>query len=73
MEPFEGRCTCGAVRYRVNAAPLIVHACHCTECQRLTGSAFALNAVVETAEVELLAGDTEAVPVTGTSIVLVAS
>lgn len=66
-DSFDGRCTCGTVRYRMKRAPLIVHACHCTECQRLTGSAFALNAIVETEAIELLAGDTEAVPVKGTS------
>ncbi|MGZ8335948.1 MAG: GFA family protein [Allosphingosinicella sp.] len=65
--PFDGRCMCGAVRYRMDAAPMIVHACHCTECRRLTGSAFALNAVIEAERVELLAGETGAVPVTGTS------
>jgi hypothetical protein len=38
-----GGCACGAARYRLTAAPLIVHACHCRDCQRLTGGAFALN------------------------------
>jgi hypothetical protein len=46
---MEGRCTCGAVRYRLGAKPLFTHACHCTWCQRETGSAFALNAMIETA------------------------
>jgi hypothetical protein len=52
----EGRCTCGAVRYRLNAQPLIVHCCHCTWCQRESGSAFAVNAFIEAAQVELLQG-----------------
>jgi hypothetical protein len=43
----EGGCACGAVRYRLTAAPLIVHACHCRDCQRLTGGAFATNIWVE--------------------------
>ena len=47
-EGFAGRCTCGAVRYRVAGRPIVVHACHCRWCQRETGSAFALNAVWET-------------------------
>ena len=63
---FEGRCTCGEVRYRMTA-PMIVHACHCTECQRLSGSAFALNALIEADRVELLSGEAEPVAVTGTS------
>jgi len=37
---LEGGCACGAVRYRLTAPPLIVHACHCRDCQKLTGSAF---------------------------------
>jgi hypothetical protein len=44
---LEGGCACGTVRYRLTAAPLIVHACHCRDCQRLTGSAFALNIWIE--------------------------
>ena len=64
---YEGRCTCGAVRYRMNADPMIVHACHCTECQRLSGGAFAINALVESEQVEMLAGEPEPVPVDGTS------
>ncbi|WP_114953265.1 GFA family protein [Sphingosinicella terrae] len=66
-EGFEGRCACGEIRYRMTSAPLFVHACHCTECQRLSGSAFALNALIETDRLELLTGDTEADPVAGTS------
>lgn len=42
-----GGCTCGAVRYHVRSAPLIVHCCHCTWCQRETGAAFAINALIE--------------------------
>jgi hypothetical protein len=53
---LEGRCTCGAVRFRLNAKPLIVHCCHCTWCQRESGSAFAVNAVIEASRVELLQG-----------------
>lgn len=56
-----GRCTCGEVRYRMTARPLFVHACHCTWCQRETGSAFALNAMIEAGFVELLAGVPEEV------------
>jgi hypothetical protein len=37
----EGRCLCGSVRFRVLGEPLRAHACHCTFCQRRTGSAFA--------------------------------
>ncbi|MDF8334175.1 GFA family protein [Novosphingobium cyanobacteriorum] len=61
-EPFgEGRCACGAVSYRLHDAPYVVHCCHCTDCQRECGSAFALNAVIETDRVEITAGCPEAV------------
>ena len=49
---LEGGCACGAVRYRLTAPPLIVHACHCRDCQKLTGSAFALNIWIEKSCVE---------------------
>jgi hypothetical protein len=53
---MQGGCTCGAVRYRLKASPLIVHCCHCRWCQRETGTAFALNAVIEAGCVEAVAG-----------------
>ncbi len=52
-----GGCACGAVRYRLGAAPMFVHCCHCKDCQRQTGSAFVLNALIETARVETLSGE----------------
>jgi hypothetical protein len=59
--PLEGRCTCRAVRFRLSSAPLFVHCCHCTWCQRETGSSFALNAMIESERVELLSGEPELV------------
>jgi len=53
---MEGGCTCGTVRYRLKAQPLFVHCCHCTWCQRESGSAFAVNAFIEAPQVELLKG-----------------
>jgi hypothetical protein len=53
----EGGCSCGAVRYRLASEPLIVHCCHCLNCQRQTGSAFVVNALIESDRLELLAGD----------------
>ena len=63
----EGRCTCGAVRYRLTDRPLFVHACHCTWCQRETGTAFAWNAMIEADRVELLAGTPEALTIPSNS------
>ncbi|KAF2476492.1 uncharacterized protein BDR25DRAFT_300471 [Lindgomyces ingoldianus] len=47
FKPLTGHCTCKTLTYELVAAPLIVHCCHCTWCQRETGSAFVLNAAIE--------------------------
>ena len=60
---LQGGCACGAVRYRLASDPLIVHCCHCLNCQRQTGSAFVVNVLIETDRVELLAGDPQPVSV----------
>ncbi len=44
---LKGGCACGGVRYKLTASPLIVHACHCRDCQRITGSAFVINVWIE--------------------------
>jgi hypothetical protein len=59
----EGGCACGAVRYRLASDPMIVHCCHCLNCQRQTGSAFVINLLIEADRVEVLAGAPEPVPV----------
>jgi hypothetical protein len=56
-QPLEGGCACGGVRYRVDAPPLFVHCCHCSWCQRETGSAFAMNVLIEATRVTLTEGD----------------
>jgi len=53
---LEGGCACGALRYKLTADPLIVHACHCRNCQRLTGSAFVTNIWIEKKFVETVSG-----------------
>ena len=58
---LEGKCTCGAVRYRMTSKPLFVHCCHCRWCQRETGASFALNAMIESDRVVLLQGEPEIV------------
>jgi hypothetical protein len=50
---LEGGCSCGAIRYALTAPPLIVHACHCLDCQRITGSAFVINVWIERRFVEV--------------------
>ncbi len=56
-DQLAGGCACGAVRYRLGSAPMFVHCCHCRDCQRQTGSAFVINALIEADRVELQSGD----------------
>lgn len=55
--PLTGGCLCGALRYRISAPPLFVYNCHCTNCQRTGGGAFATNLVVARESFELVRGD----------------
>src|SRR5436190_19124073 len=50
---MEGGCTCGAVRYRLASPPLFSHCCHCRWCQRQTGFACVVNAMIETDRIQL--------------------
>lgn len=60
-DAFTGHCTCNFVRYRLLDRPIYVHCCHCRWCQRETGSAFVLNAMIEADRMEMLAGEVEVV------------
>lgn len=55
-----GGCTCGDVRYELLSEPMFVHACHCHLCQRQTGSAFIIHAMIESDRIRLLSGELEA-------------
>jgi len=57
--PLLGGCDCRSLRYRMESRPLFVHCCHCRWCQRESGAAFALNAMIEADRVSLLAGEPE--------------
>lgn len=58
-ETFEGGCACRHLRYRMESEPLIIHCCHCRWCQRETGTAFALNAVIESNRLKVMEGEPE--------------
>jgi hypothetical protein len=58
---MNGHCTCGDVHYKLTGDPMFVHCCHCRWCQRETGSAFVLNALIEANRVQLLQGSPEIV------------
>jgi len=62
-ETFAGGCTCGSVRFQMRSRPLIVHCCHCRWCQRETGSAFVLNAFLESDRLDLICGQVEKIPI----------
>jgi hypothetical protein len=47
-----GGCSCRAIRYKLTNSPLIVHACHCRDCQRITGGPFVINIWIESKFVE---------------------
>lgn len=39
-QAFTGGCLCGAIRYEVDAEPIMMASCHCRDCQRATGAAY---------------------------------
>ena len=56
--PWEGGCRCGAVRLRIDAPPMLTMICHCTGCQRMTGSAFSTSIAVPSDGFAVIAGET---------------
>lgn len=52
-----GGCACGALRYELTDTPMFTHCCHCRQCQRLTGSAFVLNTIIENDCINILSGN----------------
>jgi hypothetical protein len=61
MTSMTGGCTCRQLRYRLSPPPLVVHCCHCRWCQRETGSAFVLNALIESDRLAILEGEVETI------------
>lgn len=52
----DGGCQCGKVRYRLEGHPMALAVCHCTECQRQSGSAFGMSLFVPAQSFRLLSG-----------------
>lgn len=50
---LSGRCLCGAVRYRASGPVLATAVCHCDDCQRASGSAFAIIVGVRASNLRL--------------------
>ena len=55
--PMTGGCPCGAIRYEIASFPLLLYTCNCTDCQRASGSAFALNMPVPAKDFRILKGE----------------
>ena len=55
--PLSGKCGCGAVRFEVSAPFVAALYCHCTRCQRRTGTAASANASAEPGSVRIVAGE----------------
>ena len=55
--PLTGGCLCGALRYEIGEAPVMTYTCHCTDCQRLTSSAFSTAITVSEGAFRLVKGE----------------
>jgi hypothetical protein len=56
--PQTGGCQCGGVRHEITQAPVMVsYTCHCTDCQRMTSSAFSLGCVLPDGAFRLVHGE----------------
>lgn len=63
---FTGGCMCGAIRYECSTEPIVTGNCHCRDCQRATGSAFAAAILVPRSAVTIT-GDVKYYDVKGDS------
>jgi hypothetical protein len=61
----EGGCACAACRYELHGTPMMVHACHCTDCRRSSGAPFAVNIWTEAENVVPVAGEPQTVMLKG--------
>jgi hypothetical protein len=57
MEPVQGRCLCGGVRFELTGEPVAVRFCHCASCKKLSGGGGTANARVRPTAIRVLAGD----------------
>ncbi len=52
-QKLSGGCACGAVRYETDAEPVVMLNCHCRDCQKASGSAYAAIMVVSKSAVQV--------------------
>jgi hypothetical protein len=55
--PLTGGCSCDAIRYEIADWPLALYTCNCTNCQRASGSAFAMNMPIATKDFQITKGE----------------
>ena len=55
--PYTGGCQCGKIRYEITGTPKALVVCHCTDCQRQSGSAFGMTLPVNEADFRLTQGE----------------
>ena len=58
MRQIIGGCLCGKVRYESDAEPIMVAICHCTHCQKQSGSAFSVNIAIPKGSLRFISGKT---------------
>ncbi len=56
---YNGSCLCGKIRFRITDSIHNIVYCHCSQCRKAQGSAFATNGIVATNEFTFLAGENE--------------
>jgi hypothetical protein len=56
-EPIAGHCLCGAVRFEITGPLRSARYCHCTRCQRRTGTASSIQARFDGGDLRYLAGE----------------
>ncbi len=54
---YSGGCECKSVRYQFQGEPMTCYACHCTDCQTASGSAFALSMILNDKDIEVTEGE----------------
>jgi len=55
-EPITGGCLCGEIRYECRGDPLRSFICHCTDCQRFSGSLFSAEVVFPKESLRIITG-----------------
>jgi hypothetical protein len=65
--PYQGGCQCGAVRYEIGDEPTGLNVCHCTDCQRQSGSAFSMSLRVPAASLRFISGTVKTFQMAGES------